>query len=134
MKELTLAERLNLLFHLFAPIGGPERTTEDVAAGVGVEATVVAAIRDGSATAPDPQTLVALERFFGVTHPYLSTDDPKVYALVQRDLVLMGAMRAAGVSTVLLRGEPTPATRGALMRLMSRIVGGRGVGPDSEPS
>ncbi|WP_024802748.1 hypothetical protein [Nocardia sp. BMG51109] len=118
--RLSPAQRVDLLFRALHGPGEDELTVEFVAAaledqGIEVSAARLAAVRDGTESAPPHTLLVSLAEYFSQAPWYLTDpgDAPRVVDAYSQ-LDLLRALRDAGVQRVRLRGRPGTADRQSL--------------------
>jgi len=103
----TLAAKLDRLFAATRPAGRGEHSYEEVAkairdaGGSTVSSTYLWMLRTGQRDNPTKKHLEALAAHFGVPVAYFFDDE--VAAAVDRELVLLAAMRDNSVRTVALR-------------------------------
>lgn len=91
---MELAGRLNKLFDVMHPVGGPEVSNATVAAavaGVSVTPEDLGRLRDGSEKSPGTVVLRAIAGFFGVSASYLT--DVDLDPSIDAQLNLLRALR-----------------------------------------
>ena len=119
---LSLAQRLDMLFHALHPAHEPEPTPEIVAEalrehGIAISAQELIALRTGDSTDPPPALLTALADHFSQAAWY-PTDPGDAERVIDAhiQLELLRALREAGVHRVRLRGRPSTTDREALIQ------------------
>lgn len=122
--NLSLAQRIDLLFRaLHSPEEG-EPTTELVAAalcdrGVEISAEELAALRAGTDDTPSEQVLTALAEHFNQASWFLlDSGAAQRVADTYIQLDLLRALRESGVRRIRLRGRPASSDRQALIEAL----------------
>lgn len=124
-RQRTFAERLDHLFATIRPNGlQREYTNVEVAHAVGVSDMYVGLLRRGQRSNPSAELVRKLERFFGLTEPYLCNDDPDTLGRIDKQLELFRAMRDSGVLPIALRAAEihTQQGRDALAAAIEEVI------------
>ena len=117
----SFADRLNRLFETIRPDGSTrEYSNVDVADAVGVSAMYIGQLRRGLRTNPSASLVARLERFFGLTVPYLYNDDLETVGDVDRQLSVFRRLRDTGVLPLAARATEI-RTREGLALLAAAI-------------
>ena len=128
--DLSLAQKLDRLFHTVLRDGRSEYSHEEVAAairatGVMISHTYIWQLRKGLRDNPTKRHLEALAQFFGVSPAYFLDDEAA--RAIDEQLSLLGALRNGGVRSVALRavGLSQPSLRAieAMIEQARRIEG-----------
>jgi transcriptional regulator with XRE-family HTH domain len=94
--QMTLADRIDLLFRTVYPKGGKPYSLEEVAAGIEkitgekISANAIWKLRKGKHSNPTKKTIEGLASFFGVPPSYFFDEAPEQ---VGEELQLLAAMR-----------------------------------------
>lgn len=102
----TFAERLNRLFATVKPLGRGYFSSGELvnwlsANGFRISAPYVSQLRSGNRTRPSASTIEAIASFFRVDPAYFT--DLEYYQLIDRDLMVLSAMRDPAVRRVATR-------------------------------
>ena len=106
-KGLTLAEKIDMLFHVVRRPSRDPFSNEEVAkacreaSGESFSATYLWQLRTGRRDNPTKRHLEALAQYFHVPVAYFFDDDQG--AEIAKELELLGALRDAGVRSIALR-------------------------------
>lgn len=116
---MTQGDRLHQLMTVWRDSSGDMYTAEEVAAGApqtaGLTGALLSSVLTGTGELTEAQA-ESVAAFFKVPSRYLIRGDDQI----GEQLALLGHLVSAGAKSVRLRGEPSSATRKALLAAVSR--------------